>query len=90
MNHGAVSDAATLAELHAEAKRALAREREALGAQARRAAVIKSLAGLGYEVSEGLGTAWVDQGRVVLRNAARPDYGGPRAAPRASAPAHGG
>lgn len=69
------ADAAALTELHAEAKRVLAREREILGAAARRAAVLKSLTSLGYEVSEGLATAWVDEGRVVLRKAARPDYG---------------
>ena len=58
-----------------EAQTALAKARDALAAQARRAAVLQSLAGLGYEVGEGLVTAWVDQGRVVLRKAAQPDYG---------------
>ncbi len=63
------------APLLADAQAALAKARDALAAQARRAAVLQSLAGLGYEVGEGLTTAWVDQGRVVLRKAAQPDYG---------------
>ena len=29
----------------------------------------------GYEVSEGMATAWVNGGRVVLRKAANPGYG---------------
>jgi hypothetical protein len=61
--------------LLADAQARLAKARDALAAQARRAAVLQSLAGLGYEVGEGLVTAWVDQGRVVLRKAAQPDYG---------------
>ena len=66
---------AELAPLLADAHAALAKARAALAAQARRAAVLQSLVGLGYEVGEGLATAWVDQGRVVLRKAAQPDYG---------------
>ena len=61
--------------LLAEAEAALARTRDALAAKARRAAVLQSLAGLGYEVREGLATAWVDEARVVLRKAAQSDYG---------------
>lgn len=44
-------------------------------AAARRAAVLKGLAGLGYEVTEGMSTGLADDGRLVLRSAARPDYG---------------
>src|SRR5206468_4209675 len=51
-----------VAPLLADAHAALAKARDALAAQARRAAVLQSLAGLGYEVGEGLATAWVDQG----------------------------
>jgi hypothetical protein len=53
--------------LLADAQASVAKARDALAARARRAAVLQSLAGLGYEVHEGLATAWVDQGRVVLR-----------------------
>jgi hypothetical protein len=66
---------AALTALLGEAQLTLAQEREKLGAHARRTAVLKSLAGLGYEVTEGLSTAWVEQGRVVLRKAAQPSYG---------------
>jgi hypothetical protein len=37
-------------------------------------AVLGGLAGLGYEVSEGMATAWVKDGRVVLQKAASPGY----------------
>jgi hypothetical protein len=40
-----------------------------MAAVERRRAVLEGLASLGYEVSEGMATAWVKQGRVVLRKA---------------------
>jgi hypothetical protein len=46
-----------------------------MAAEERRRAVLEGLASLGYEVSEGMATAWVDGGRVVLRKAASPGYG---------------
>jgi hypothetical protein len=69
---GDARQAATLAE---QVSAALAAEELAVAAAARRAAVLKGLASLGYEVAEGMGTAWVEKGRVVLRHAARPGYG---------------
>jgi hypothetical protein len=50
-------------------------EVQAIAAEERRRAVLEGLAGLGYEVSEGMATAWVTGGRVVLRKAANPGYG---------------
>lgn len=50
-------------------------EVQAVAAEERRRAVLEGLAGLGYEVSEGMATAWVNGGRVVLRKAANPGYG---------------
>lgn len=50
-------------------------EVQSMAAEERRRAVLEGLAGLGYEVSEGMATAWVDSGRVVLRKAANPRYG---------------
>jgi hypothetical protein len=50
-------------------------EVQAMAAEERRRTVLDGLAGLGYEVSEGMATAWVDGGRVVLRKAANPGYG---------------
>lgn len=35
----------------------------------------QGLANLGYEISEGMMTAWVTGGRVVLRKPANPGYG---------------
>lgn len=46
-----------------------------MAAEERRRAVLEGLASLGYEVSEGMATAWVQGGRVVLRKAANPGYG---------------
>lgn len=54
---------------------AVTQAREAQAAVARRAAVLEALAGLGYEVGEELATAWVEDGRVVLRRPAQPGYG---------------
>jgi hypothetical protein len=41
----------------------------------KRRAVLEGLASLGYEVSEGMATAWVQNGQIVLRKAATPGYG---------------
>jgi hypothetical protein len=37
--------------------------------------VLGALSALGYEVREGMETAWASDGNVTLRNAQRPDYG---------------
>jgi hypothetical protein len=50
-------------------------ELQSMAAEERRRAVLEGLSALGYEVSEGMATAWVDGGRVVLRKAANPGYG---------------
>jgi hypothetical protein len=50
-------------------------EVQVIAAEERRRTVLEGLAGLGYEVSEGMATAWVNGGRVVLRKAANPGYG---------------
>lgn len=44
-------------------------------ALARREAVLGGLASLGYEVREGMATAWAQNGKVVLRKTATPGYG---------------
>lgn len=54
---------------------AVERRREAEAVQARRAAVLEGLSGLGYEISEGMETMWASEGRLVVRSATRPDYG---------------
>ncbi|WP_245508805.1 hypothetical protein [Bradyrhizobium zhanjiangense] len=50
-------------------------EFKAMAAAERRRAVLEGLARLGYEVSEGMATAWVQNGRIVLRKAVNPGYG---------------
>jgi len=49
--------------------------RNAIGACARRKAVLEALSGLGYQVREGMETLWANNGHVTLRSARRPDYG---------------
>jgi hypothetical protein len=41
----------------------------------RRRAILNGLSDLGYEVKEGMETAWVENGRVVLRSSKSPAYG---------------
>ncbi|PDT32289.1 hypothetical protein CO660_00165 [Rhizobium sp. L9] len=41
----------------------------------RRQAILAGLADLGYEVKEGMQTAWVENGRVVLKSTKRAGYG---------------
>ena len=71
----ATGSTAQLIELSQEMRAALRGHQSKLAAAARRRVVLEGLAALGYEVSEGLETAWVDQGKVVLRSATRPLYG---------------
>jgi hypothetical protein len=63
------------AELIKRADFLIEEEVQAIAAEERRRAVLEGLAGLGYEVSEGMATAWVNGGRVVVRKAANPGYG---------------
>jgi hypothetical protein len=62
-------------ELIAEVRATIDRTRTAAAAASRRKAVLEGLAALGYEVREGMETAWASNGNVVLRSAHRPDYG---------------
>lgn len=75
------ADEVALRALAEGAARALDRHRAAAAARARREAVLSGLAALGYQVSEGMETAWVQDGRVVLRHGARPGYGVELASP---------
>jgi hypothetical protein len=71
----AAEDASSAPILIAEADAFVQEELRVLAANARRRAVLQGLASLGYEVNEGMATAWVQGGQVVLRRAANPDYG---------------
>lgn len=44
-------------------------------ADARRSAILAGLSSLGYEVREGMSTAWAKKGRVILRKPSLADYG---------------
>ena len=66
---------AELEERRSTIEASLAAHREAGAVADRRAAVLEGLSGLGYEVSEGMVTAWASEGRLVVRSAGRPDYG---------------
>lgn len=68
-------DADAIAARIVEARGALEAHRHGRASAARRAAVLEGLAGLGYEVTEGMRTTWAQDGRLVVRSAARPDYG---------------
>lgn len=50
-------------------------------AAARRRAMLEGLAALGYEVREGMATAWVESGRVLVRKPGNANYGIEVAAP---------
>jgi hypothetical protein len=63
------------AELLQRADFLIEAEVQAMAAKERRRVVLEGLIALGYEVSEGMATAWVDSGRVVLRKVANPGYG---------------
>lgn len=63
------------AELLRRADFLIEAEVQSMAAEERRRAVLEGLAALGYEVSEGMATAWVEGGRVILRKAANPGYG---------------
>lgn len=68
-------DADALSAKTAAVLSSLADHRAAAAAASRRAAVLAGLAGLGYEVTEGMSTSLAHEGRLVLRSATRPDYG---------------
>lgn len=69
------SPQATVSELTSRCEALLAMHVQAQAALARREAMLKGLAELGYEVREGMTTAWADAGKIVLRKSATPGYG---------------
>ncbi|RUJ02800.1 hypothetical protein IPC392_07460 [Pseudomonas aeruginosa] len=69
------SDPQQLAELTERCNAILTTHLQQQAALARRQAVLQGLASLGYEVREGMATAWAQTGRVVLRKPATPGYG---------------
>jgi len=64
-----------MAGLIEQCKTHIATHLQTQAALARREAVLGGLASLGYEVREGMATAWAETGKVVLRKTATPGYG---------------
>lgn len=64
-----------LVTLEKEAMVELARIREEAAGQSRRQAVLRGLTDLGYQASEGMETAWVRDGKVVIKRPSQPGYG---------------
>lgn len=71
----AKADISVASALIAEADGLAEEELRVIAADVRRRAVLHGLASLGYEVNEGMATAWVQGGHIVLRKAANPAYG---------------
>ena len=71
----ASSGTAACPELIEQAIEMITAERRERAVASRRLAVLQGLASVGYEVVEGMATAWVRDGKVVLRRAATPGYG---------------
>jgi hypothetical protein len=67
--------ASELIQLATECREVISRQLQQRAAQARREVILQGLARLGYEVHEGMATAWAQEGRVVLRKPAVPEYG---------------
>ncbi|NZA25432.1 hypothetical protein H0E84_03475 [Luteimonas sp. SJ-92] len=68
-------DAARVEALAARCREIVDAAAGELAARLRRETVLEALAGLGYEVREGMETAWAESGRLALRKAAIPGYG---------------
>ncbi|KGG84748.1 hypothetical protein P245_23065 [Comamonas thiooxydans] len=64
-----------LTQVTADAIQAVGLVRAARAAMSRREAILAGLATLGYQVNDNMATAWVDEGRVVLRKADADTHG---------------
>jgi hypothetical protein len=70
-----ITEPSALRDLLTEAQAAVERVKSDVAAKARRQAVLQGLATLGYEVREGMATAWAKDGRIVVRKPGDTDYG---------------
>lgn len=66
---------AVINSLAGECKTLIAQAQQLRKAEARRKAILQGLAQLGYEVHEGMETAWARDGQVIARKPSLPDYG---------------
>ena len=65
----------SLLKLEEKARQVLDQAVKEIAARSRRQAVLEGLAELGYQVSEGMETAWVQDGSVVLKRTLESGYG---------------
>jgi hypothetical protein len=72
---GPATSSQAIAQLAEECKNLVGQEQQRRAAQARRDAILEGLARLGYEVNDGMETAWARNGRIVVKNPALPGYG---------------
>ncbi|MEN8503596.1 MULTISPECIES: hypothetical protein [Paraburkholderia] len=72
---GPATSLQTIVELAEECNNFVAQEQQRQAAHTRRDAILGGLVRLGYEVNDGMETAWARDGRVVVRNPALPGYG---------------
>jgi hypothetical protein len=72
---GRETETATLGASLEIAKKTLEEARSVQAQHLRRRALLEGLAEIGYELESGMETAWVENGRVVLRNSQSPLYG---------------
>lgn len=72
---GSATTLQEIARLTDECRSFITQEQQRKAAQARRDAILQGLARLGYEVNDGMETAWARDGRVVVKNPAVPGYG---------------
>ena len=68
-------DAAAATQLLAQTTALIEKRRDEVSAVARRRSVLGALVGMGYEVREGMETAWAEKGNVVLKHPSRAGYG---------------
>ena len=54
---------------------ALSEQRKSAAVASSRRALLSALGDLGYEITEGMATAWSAEGRLVLRSGSCPNYG---------------
>jgi len=68
-------DIASLPQLITTGLEVVAELQKRNASEARRATILSALSALGYEVREGMSTAWVEKGRIVVHKPNLPGYG---------------
>lgn len=68
-------DMIQIVSLITQGRAALDAAKQRHAASLRRETILRGLASLGYEVREGMTTAWIEQGRIILRKPSVSGYG---------------